>query len=74
MAVIRWSFRAAVDLENICEYIATDSEQEYNLTELRERIFQNCRIVYRVGTNEDLPPQFRPTAIPLTPARGGRLR
>jgi len=75
MARLIWSPRAARDLEEICEYIAQDSEYfartfaqqilvliesipgfpnagrmvpEYQRNELRERIFQNYRIVYRV--------------------------
>lgn len=74
MAQLRWSPRAAQDLEDICEYIAQDSETyarlfaqrimalietipdspllgavvpEYRREDLRERIFQNYRIVYR---------------------------
>ncbi|MBC7082672.1 MAG: toxin ParE1/3/4 [Bacillota bacterium] len=80
MALIRWSPRAAVDLENICEYVAKDSEHyakvlaqgimetvetlgdfplsgrvvpEYNVRELRERIFQNFRIVYRLRSKDN---------------------
>lgn len=72
---IRWSPRAASNFEDICEFIAEDSEYyaqkladeiyqrieelpkfpesgrivpEFNNTSLRERIYQNYRIVYRV--------------------------
>ncbi len=75
MARLIWSPKAADDLEEICEYIARDSEHyarvfarhvielaeqiaehplagrvvpEYQSADLRERIFQNYRIVYRV--------------------------
>ncbi len=72
---IRWSPRASDDLEDICKYIARDSERyaaifvqnifqiitqipdfpnsgrivpEYNNKTLREKIFGNYRIVYRL--------------------------
>ena len=72
---IRWSPRAASDFEDICAYIATDSEHyarlfarkvhkiiedipkfpnagrvvpEYSDVNLRERIYENYRIVYRL--------------------------
>jgi toxin ParE1/3/4 len=72
---IRWSPRAVDQLEEICEFIARDSEQyahlfakrviteiktipqfpkhgrvvpEYGKEELREKIYQNYRIVYRI--------------------------
>ena len=72
---IRWSPRAASNLEEICDYIAKDSEYyarlfarrvmaivktipqfpkagrvvpEYRDENLREKIYQNCRIVYRL--------------------------
>jgi toxin ParE1/3/4 len=75
MVKLIWSPRAASDLENICNYIAFDSEHyarlfaqrivaliesipnfpkagrvvpEYQQDDLRERIFQNYRIVYRI--------------------------
>jgi len=75
MVKIIWSPRAASDVEEICDYIATDSEHyarifaqkvitivekipdfpyvgrmvpEYQKDDLRERIFQNYRIVYRI--------------------------
>ena len=77
---IRWSPRAADDLEDICNYIARDSERyaaifagnifqiinhipdfpnsgrivpEYKNESLREKIFGNYRIVYRLK-NEDV--------------------
>ncbi len=78
MARLIWSPEAADDLEEICEYIARDSEHyarvfagqvielvkkiadypragrvvpEYGRADLRERILQNYRIVYRVKTD-----------------------
>jgi plasmid stabilization system protein ParE len=75
MVKIIWSPRAASGLEEICDYIATDSEHyarifaqriiaivekipdfpyigrivpEYQKEDLRERIFQNYRIIYRI--------------------------
>lgn len=75
MAKLIWSPRAITDLEEICKYIARDSEHyarlfaqrvvamvekipefpqagrvvpEYHQKDLRERIFLNYRIVYRV--------------------------
>ncbi|MBI4778139.1 type II toxin-antitoxin system RelE/ParE family toxin [Candidatus Desantisbacteria bacterium] len=72
---IRWSPKAALHLEQICEYISQDSEiyasifakkvlltiedialfprigrivPEYNNPNLRERIYGNYRIVYRL--------------------------
>lgn len=72
---VRWSPRAATDLEEICTYIAKDSEHygsifarrvlaivqgiptfpragrvvpEYGDENLREKIFGNYRIVYRL--------------------------
>ena len=75
MVTLIWSPRAATDLEEICSYIALDSEHyarlfaqrivtlienipdfpkagrvvpEYQQDDLRERIFQNYRIVYRI--------------------------
>ena len=72
---IKWSPRAASNLEEICEYIAKDSEYyailfakritaivkaiplfprsgrivpEYRDENLREKIFENYRIVYRL--------------------------
>jgi toxin ParE1/3/4 len=72
---IRWSPRAAADFEDICAYIAKDSEYyarlfaikvyklieelpkfpkagrvvpEYGDENLRERIYENYRIVYRL--------------------------
>jgi plasmid stabilization system protein ParE len=72
---IRWSPRAANNLEEICSYIARDSERyaaifakkvnaivknlvefpksgrivpEYNDHNLREKIYENYRIVYRL--------------------------
>lgn len=72
---IRWSLRAASNFEEICTYIARDSEcyaalfakrinviinsipqfpkagrivPEYNDENLREKIYENYRIVYRV--------------------------
>ena len=75
MVKLIWSPRAAADLEEICNYIALDSEHyarlfaqrivtliekildfpkagrvvpEYQRDDLRERIFQNYRIVYRI--------------------------
>jgi addiction module RelE/StbE family toxin len=75
MVKLIWSPRAASDLEEICNYIALDSEHyarlfaqqivtliekildfpkagrvvpEYQRDDLRERIFQNYRIVYRI--------------------------
>ena len=73
---IKWSPRAASNLENICDYIAKDSEYyailfakkvtaiikaipqfpksgrivpEYNDENLREKIYENYRIVYRLN-------------------------
>lgn len=75
MVELIWSPKAAADLEEICEYIARDSEYyarffaqklvtlvetiaefpragrivpEYQRDDLRERLFQNYRLVYRV--------------------------
>jgi toxin ParE1/3/4 len=75
VAELIWSPRAISDLDDICEYIARDSEYyaqlfaqkvidavetipafpkagrvvpEFQQEDLRERIFQNYRIVYRV--------------------------
>ncbi len=75
MVKVIWSPRAASGLEEICDYIANDSEHyarifaqrivaivekipafpyvgrivpEYQKEDLRERIFQNYRIVYRI--------------------------
>lgn len=75
MAKVVWSPRAAGDLDEICNFIARDSEHyarqfarrvvdiaeslpafprsgrmvpEYQKESLRERIFQNYRIVYRL--------------------------
>ncbi len=75
MVELIWSPRAAADLEEICEYIARDSEYyarffaqklitqvetiaefpgagrivpEYQRDDLREQLFQNYRLVYRV--------------------------
>ncbi|MEK6657324.1 MAG: type II toxin-antitoxin system RelE/ParE family toxin [Nitrospirota bacterium] len=75
---IRWSPRAASNLEEICSYIARDSEYyaslfvkkifliikdipqfpklgrivpEYGNENLREKIYQNYRIVYRLNEN-----------------------
>jgi toxin ParE1/3/4 len=72
---IRWSLRAASNFEDICSYIAGDSEYyatifakkinaivkaipqfpksgrivpEYVDENLREKIYENCRIVYRL--------------------------
>lgn len=72
---IKWSPRAAFNLEDICDYIAKDSEYyailfakkvtaiikaipqfpksgrivpEYNDEKLREKIYENYRIVYRL--------------------------
>jgi toxin ParE1/3/4 len=72
---IRWSPRAASNLEDICDYIAKDSEYyaaifakkvikliktlpefpksgrivpEYDNENLREKIYENYRIVYRL--------------------------
>ena len=72
---IRWSPRAATDFEDICTYIAKDSEHyaklfagkvyklieelptfpkagrvvpEYSDENIRERIYENYRIVYRL--------------------------
>ncbi|MBI5874586.1 MAG: type II toxin-antitoxin system RelE/ParE family toxin [Deltaproteobacteria bacterium] len=72
---IKWSPRAASNLEDICDYIAKDSEYyallfakkvtaiikaipqfpksgrivpEYNDENLREKIYENYRIVYRL--------------------------
>lgn len=72
---IRWSPRAAADFEDICAYIAKDSEYyarlfaikvyklieelpkfpkvgrivpEYGDENLRERVYENYRIVYRL--------------------------
>lgn len=75
---IKWSPRAASNLEEICSYIARDSEYyaslfakkifliikdipqfpksgrvvpEYSNENLREKIYQNYRIVYRLKEN-----------------------
>lgn len=75
---IRWSPRAASNFEEICNYIAKDSEHyawlfakrindivksipqfplagrivpEYKDENLREKIYQNYRIVYRIKEN-----------------------
>ena len=75
MARLRWSLQAAQDLEEICDFLAQDSEQyasvfaqrvmaiiesipanprlgsmvpEYNRDDLRERLFHNYRIIYRL--------------------------
>ncbi len=75
MVKLRWTKRAAQDFEDICEYLARNSEQyarvfaervmaivealprhprlgamvpEYGREDLRERLFHNYRIVYRV--------------------------
>ncbi len=75
MVKLIWSPKAAADLEEICEYIAKDSEYyaklfaqkviklienipkfpkvgrivlEYQLDNLREKIIQNYRVVYRI--------------------------
>ena len=76
MAVqVRWSTRAASDLERICDHMGLDSEiyatlfakhvvalvegleefprsgrivPEYGIETLREKVFQNYRIVYRI--------------------------
>ena len=75
MVKLIWSPRAASDLEDICNFIALDSEYhakafaqrivkliksitdfpkagrivpEYQLDDLRERILQDYRIVYRI--------------------------
>ena len=75
MANLFWSPRAVQDLEDICDYIARDSERyarlfaervfaivesipdqprlgsivpEFDRDDIRERIFQNYRIVYRL--------------------------
>ena len=75
MVRLIWSPRAAKDLEDICDYIALDSEHyarafaqrivtlveeiprfpyagrvvpEYNDRTLREKIFHNYRVVYRI--------------------------
>ena len=75
MARLRWSLQAAQDLEEICDFLAHDSEQyasvfaqrvmaiiesipanprlgsmvpEYNRDDLRERLFHNYRIIYRL--------------------------
>jgi len=72
---IRWSSRAALNLEEICEYIAKDSEvyatlfaskinaiiksipqfpkagrivPEYGNENIREKIYENYRIIYRI--------------------------
>jgi addiction module RelE/StbE family toxin len=79
MARIVWSPDAAADLEEICNYIAENSElyarvfaqgiinaierlqifpmsgrivPEYNQKDLREIIFQNYRIVYRIRSDD----------------------
>jgi len=76
--LIRWSPRAASNFEEICNYIAKDSEHyawlfakrindivksipqfplagrivpEYKDENLREKIYQNYRIVYRIKEN-----------------------
>ena len=78
MARIVWSPDAAADLEEICDYIAENSElyarvfaqgiinaierlqifpesgrivPEYNQKDMREIIFQNYRIVYRIRSD-----------------------
>ncbi len=78
-AKIKWAPRAASNFEDICNYIAKDSEfyatlfakkitaiikaipkfpqagrivPEYKDTNLREKIYENYRIVYRI--NEDI--------------------
>ena len=78
---IIWSPRAASHLEDICEYIAKDSEQyarifarqilrltrtlsefpksgrvvpEYNDDRLREKIYGNYRLVYRIKEGEEI--------------------
>jgi len=78
MVRIIWSPDAAADLEDICDYIAKDSEHyarvfaqevinaierlllfpesgrivpEYNQKDMREIIFQNYRIVYRIKSD-----------------------
>jgi toxin ParE1/3/4 len=75
MADLTWSPRAVLDLEDICDYIARDSERyarlfaqrvvdiiesipdqprlgsivpEYDRDDIRERIFHNYRIIYRL--------------------------
>lgn len=75
VAKIRWSPRAASNFEDICNYIAKDSEfyaallakkvnviiqtipqfpkagrivPEYGYENLREKIYENYRIVYRI--------------------------
>jgi toxin ParE1/3/4 len=77
MVKLIWSPRAFRDLDEICDFIALDSDRyaylvaagivsvietipsnplrgamvpEYNRADLRERHFQNYRIVYRVGS------------------------
>jgi len=79
MARIIWSPDAAADLEEICNYIAENSElyarvfaqgiinaierlqifpesgrivPEYNQKDMREIIFQNYRIVYRIRSDD----------------------
>ncbi len=91
MVRIIWSPDAAADLEEICDYIAKDSEhyarvfaqgiinaierlqifpgsgrivQEYDLKNIREIIFQNYRIIYRI----------KPDAVEIvTISHGARL-
>jgi plasmid stabilization system protein ParE len=75
MVKLIWSPRAASDLEDICNFIASDSEHnaktfaqrivemiesipdfpkagrivpEYQLDEIRERLYQDYRIIYRI--------------------------
>jgi toxin ParE1/3/4 len=50
MVKLIWSPRAAADLEEICNYIALDSEHYARLFAQRivTLIFQNYRIVYRI--------------------------
>ena len=91
MVRIIWSPDAAADLEEICDYIAKDSEHyvrvfaqgiinaierlqifsgsgrivpEYDLKNIREIIFQNYRIIYRI----------KPDAVEIvTISHGARL-
>ena len=76
MAEVTWSPRAILELEDICHYIANDSQYyaalfaqriinlvenihdfplagrivpEYQRDNLRERLFQNYRVVYRIS-------------------------
>jgi plasmid stabilization system protein ParE len=75
MVKLIWSPRAASDLEDICNFIASDSEHnarifaqriialiecipdfpkagrsvpEYQIDDIRERLYQDYRIVYRI--------------------------